>query len=105
MQAHVRLARAELIRRQRHGLDSPEVHPPDQGNMRHDHPDSRPGVDEGTHQGLLDRPTRTRCVGAVARTALDRMYGLRSMRTGARGRTSGVLGRFPAHACSGLGLA
>ena len=49
------------------------------GDVRHNHADSRPRVDEGLHQSLLDRPIRTRCVGALARTAIDLLCVVRPM--------------------------
>jgi hypothetical protein len=36
-------------------------------DLRHDHPVSRPGVDEGLHQGLLDQAVRAGHPGAIVR--------------------------------------
>ena len=38
-------------------------------------------MDEGLHQDLLDRQIRTRHVGAITRTAIDSLRGVRSMIT------------------------
>src|SRR5439155_7961390 len=79
-----------LCRQRPERVKSRRADPP-QGNMRLDHTDSRPRADNSIHQGPLDRPTRARRVGALTRTALRAMSGLRSMTTPGQRSQSGHL--------------